>query len=69
MNDIYVRLLNLPHGVSGYVAEDPEGDYNVYLNSRLTHESNTEAYDHELRHISAGHFRQAGHVRDIESDM
>jgi hypothetical protein len=68
MDDIIVRLTRLPHSIHGFVAEDADGDFNIYLNNRHTSEANAQAYDHELRHISAGHFRRLEHVRDLEAE-
>ena len=47
-----VRLMDLPLGVKGFVAESPDGHYNVYLNSRYNYETQIHAGKHELDHIA-----------------
>lgn len=56
MDDIIVRLIDLPHSVNGVTVLDEEGDYNVYINSRLSLHNRDVAYKHELAHIQEGHF-------------
>lgn len=56
MDDIIVRLVPLPRAIKGFTIPDENGDYNIYLNDRLSDEDLTNAYDHEVQHIQAGHF-------------
>lgn len=49
--DFVVRITVFPHGVHGCVAEDSDGFYNIYINSRDSFERQMKAIDHELRHI------------------
>lgn len=57
MNDVYVRLDDLPETVKGYVSLDPEGDYNVYINKDLCQEQQMRVLAHEVLHIDNGHLR------------
>ena len=56
MNVCIVRTVDLPPKVNGATIPDENGDYNIYLNKRLSPEGRIKAYLHELDHISKGHF-------------
>ena len=56
MGEIIVRVIDLPDSVSGVTVLDENGDYNIYLNGRLSYDSYNEAVKHELRHINKEHF-------------
>lgn len=57
MDNYIVRIIELPPHVGGFTIPDENGDYNIYLNSRLSDEKLVEAYDHEVYHIEHGHFQ------------
>lgn len=54
MNEVYMRLIDLPYGIRGMTTLDSAGDFNVYINARLCDRSQRIAYLHELRHIRRG---------------
>ena len=66
MDGIFIRYLSLPCTIKGLTIQDKEGNYNVYINSRLTYESNQQTMQHELLHISSNDFQKLSHIRDIE---
>lgn len=66
MDEIFTRVAPLPVSISGYTVRDRNGDFNIILNDRLTHERQMEAYNHELRHIQRGDFNRGGKVDLIE---
>ena len=49
--DVFVRLANLPPGINEFITEDPEGNYNIYLNAKNTQEQWEASYIHALKHI------------------
>ena len=55
MDDYIIRIVSLPEHVGGLTMVDENGDYNIYLNSRLSPDRLVEAYDHEVAHIQSGH--------------
>jgi len=55
MDSIIVRLVDLPLAVRGAVREDENGDYNVYINARLSDDQRVSVFQHELQHIRRGH--------------
>ena len=48
--------MNLPVGIEGITVLDENGDYNVYLNDRLSYDAQAGAFRHEVEHIRQGHF-------------
>ena len=53
--DYYVRTIPLPARIAGASTVNPDGTYNIYLNSRLPIELQWKAFVHELIHCEAGH--------------
>jgi hypothetical protein len=64
--DVYVRLMNLPSGIKGFVTESADMTYNVYINSRLSHEMQQETAKHELDHIKGNDFQSTQKLTEIE---
>ena len=56
MNDIMVRLIDMPTAAGGFTLPDANGDYNVYINARVGLAAQLQAYEHEIRHIRCGDF-------------
>lgn len=55
MNDIFVRLIDLPPAVHGFVMEDPAGDYNIYIREQDPEHVRLRTLAHEHEHIRRGH--------------
>lgn len=66
--DCFVRCVEMPVSIGGYVTPNEDGTFNVYINSSLPHDKQKSALLHELRHISRGHYWQDGSILDFESD-
>lgn len=56
MYDIYIRTLKLPYKVNGVTTIDKDGNYNVYINSRLSYTAQRKTAKHEIKHIKLKHF-------------
>ena len=69
MDIVIVRIIDLPWGVDGLTVKDAEGDYNVYINARLSAGQREKAFKHEIEHIRKGDFYRMDSVKDIEADM
>ena len=53
----YIRPLHqLPVSVEAVTVMDSDGNYNVYVNTKLTADKQQQAYSHEIRHIRLQHF-------------
>lgn len=68
MEEIIVRFVELPSTVNGVTVVDENGDYNVYINVRLTDTAARETYRHETRHIKRNHFFDLDTVINNELD-
>ena len=63
---IVIRYMDMPHVHSAFTSQDNDGNYNIYINSRLSFEMQQAAYLHELKHINKDDFHSIKHVREIE---
>ncbi len=66
MEQIIIRYVSLPCSAKGYVREDANGDYNVYINSNLSYETQRKTIRHELRHIKNRDFTNALTISEAE---
>lgn len=66
MEEVIVRMVDLPAGVRAFTLPDEQGDYNVYVNSALSYEQQQKSLLHERRHIVNGDFYSDKTARDIE---
>lgn len=66
MNDIFTQYSNLPCTIRSYVVQSPDGSYTIMINSRMSHEMQLAAYDHEFRHIQNRDFEKNCSVDMIE---
>lgn len=69
MDNVYVRLHDLPDGVRGFVALDENGDYNVYINKDLSYDQQMAALAHEVIHIDNDHLRIQLPAMEFESEV
>lgn len=63
----FVRYISLPYHIRGFTVVDPEGNYNIYINNKLTEEMQAEALAHEMEHIANGHFSDAVPMELVEN--
>lgn len=68
MDSIIIRIVDMPLSLRGATVKDENGDYNMYLNARLSDEERGKAYRHEIEHIRQGHFYQERPVADLERE-
>lgn len=66
MADIFLRYISLPPTVKVLTVQDEAGDYNIYLNSKLTYEAHTETLQHEIKHIDSNDFSKFVPIKEIE---
>ncbi len=66
MDNIFLRYMSLPSTIKGLNVQDAEGNYNIYLNSRLTMEANQQTLQHEMQHITSNDFQKFTHIKGIE---
>lgn len=51
MEGIFCYYLDMPHKIRSNVTVDEEGNYIIYINSRLSYSQQLKGYIHEIRHI------------------
>lgn len=66
MEETIVRLKDLPCGINGMTILDSDGNYNVYINARLSVDDQKKAYQHELRHIERDDFYNDLTIQEAE---
>lgn len=66
MNDIIVRIINLPASVRGVTVVDENGNYNIYINAKLAPDEQKKALEHEQRHIDNFDFESFEEIEEIE---
>lgn len=66
MENIIVRFIDMD--VPGVTVLDSDGNYNIYINARLSFEQRRKVYDHELRHIDLDHFYDGRSVAENEKE-
>ena len=49
--DINTQLIDMDVLVSEQISKNSDGSYTIFINARLSHERQIEAYAHALRHI------------------
>lgn len=66
MDEVIVRLQDMPTKMKGVTLLDESGDYNVYINSRLSADSQREVLNHEMLHIRRDDFYNDLTIREAE---
>lgn len=68
-DEIFIRKIPLPLGVRAFTLPDAQGDYNVYINERLSYEQQMKSLKHEESHILNGDFYSEKSACEIERLM
>ena len=68
MGEIFTRLIKMPPRIKGYTAIDDDGNYNIYLNEKLSAEQQRLTYLHEMTHIERGDWDKKS-VEEAEKDI
>lgn len=66
LEDIFVKLIELPYTIRSYVVLNKDQSYTIVLNSKLSHEQNMISYWHEVEHIKNGDYDKKCSVDMIE---
>ncbi len=67
MSEIIVRIIDMPTSVRGYTSLDPNGDYNIYINGRMSYSQQILTYNHERRHIARDDFSDKKSILEAEA--
>lgn len=68
MNDIFIRYIKMPDRCHGFVMEDPDGNYNAYINPKDSEEVQRKTVDHEVNHARLGHLQSEKSVAECEAE-
>ena len=68
MNDYICRFIDLPSKVNAITVVDENGDYNIYINEKLSDENKKKAFHHECKHIKNNHFFIKKSVYECEKE-
>jgi hypothetical protein len=52
--------------MNGCVSEDENGDYNVYISTRLSYDMQRDTMKHELDHIIKNDFDSGASILEVE---
>lgn len=65
--DFFVRVIPLPISVIGLVSPNPDGTWNIFINSNAGPEQQAEAFKHELKHIENDDFYNGSDIHIVEN--
>lgn len=65
MEEINVKLLNMDTKIPEHLVKNSDDSYTIFINARLSRESQLKSYYHALRHINEDDFCK-NNVQDIE---
>lgn len=66
MENVFVKLIELPNTIRSFVVLNKDQSYTIVLNSKLSHEQNLISYQHEIEHIKNGDYEKKYSVDMIE---
>lgn len=69
LNEIFIRLISMPVGVRAFTIPDADGNYNIYINSRLSAEQQKRSLYHEKMHIQRDDFYKDTSACVIERNL
>ncbi len=67
--NIYIRKIPLPYGVRAFTLPDEQGDFNIYINSKLSAAQQQLSLSHEVQHILNSDFQKELTACEIERAM
>lgn len=67
MEDINVQLLDMDTMIPEHLIKNDDDSYTIFLNARLSRDSQLKSYYHALRHINEDDFCKEN-IQEIESE-
>lgn len=58
----------MPYKIKGFIKEDPDGDYNIYVRQGDPPEVQRETVRHELEHALRGHLQRDRSLEECEAE-
>lgn len=66
MDDILIRIIDLPLCTKGVTVPSDDGFYNIYINAKYSKAQQGKILEHELKHIEHFDFDNFDPIRFIE---
>lgn len=66
MDNIIIRVVNLPICVKGVTIPHSDGTYNIYINANYSNEHQKQILKHELTHINNSDFNNYDSIEIVE---
>ena len=66
MEDIYIQILDMDTKIPEQLVKNNDDSYTIFLNSRLSRDSQLKSYYHALKHIREDDFERES-VQEIET--
>jgi len=66
LDNIIIRVVDLPYAVKGVTIPHTDCTYNIYINTKYSVETQNEILQHELRHIKNFDFDNFDNIKIIE---
>ena len=67
-DNIFIRVIDLPVRINAMITVDEDGNYNIYINERLSYDEKRKALKHELAHARLNHFSRDITVAQAERE-
>lgn len=67
MNEINVHLMDMDTMLPEHLVKNDDGTYTIFLNARLSRDSQLKSYYHALKHIKEEDFDEEN-VQEVESE-
>lgn len=67
MGQIIFRYVDLPCETHGFVKEDADGNYNIYINARMSLDMQRKTIRHELNHVRNGDIDSIYDIKCVEN--
>lgn len=68
MDNTIIRYIDLPRRINAVTVVDEYGDYNIYVNARMSYDACKLAVEHEKEHIRRVHFYTDKPVTECEAE-
>lgn len=65
MSNVFTHLIDAPCSVREAVTKNEDDTYTIFINARLSHERQLQAYQHAMHHIEGTDFEKSN-VQEIE---
>ena len=66
LDNVIIRVINLPICVKGVTVPHPDGTYNIFINSQYSIDVQRDTLKHELNHIKNLDFDNFDNIQLIE---